>query len=488
MLNFTNDDILARLRFDNPWWQTGQSLASTRAYVKRDYFQPFEKLARQEKPRRSVVLLGPRRTGKTVMMFQLIDELLKQESPPQNILYASLDTPILARRSMTQILDLYKNSIAPDQSQTIYILFDEVQYLKDWNQELKSLTDSHLDYKFIVSGSAAAALKSQSQESGAGRFTDFILPPLTFAEYLHLTNQEKELVVTNKDTTGGYSTPSITTLNEAFVRYLNFGGYPELALSKEMQESPERYVRSDIIDKVLLRDLPSLYGITDTQELYSLFNTLAFNTGNEVSIEKLSQGSGVSKNTIKRYLDYLESAFLIRTIERIDKGAKHFERARTFKVYLANASLRSALFGPLESDDERFGYVAETAVVAQWMHDPDFKHNLRYARWENREVDIVCLKAGTQKPFWAVEVKWSDLHLQKSQEVQGLIDFAMSNQDLYSVKATTKTVSGTLRTRAGAIPVEPTALYCYSVGKNILKSLSGLSTVNVTQPELFKHD
>ena len=92
-----------------------------------------------------------------------------------------------------------------------------------------------------------------------------------------------------------------------------------------------RYVRSDIIDKVLLRDLPSLYGIQDIQELNSLFMTLAWNTAQEVSLDGLSQRSGVSKPTLKRYMEYLEAAFLIKTVHRIDFNARRFKRVNFFQ-------------------------------------------------------------------------------------------------------------------------------------------------------------
>lgn len=93
---------------------------------------------------------------------------------------------------------------------------------------------------------------------------------------------------------------------------MNFGGYPEAVFSETVRKNPRRYIKSDIIDKVLLRDLPSLYGIADVQELNSLFNTVAYNSAQEISVEDLSQSSGVSKPTIAKYLEYLEAAFLIK--------------------------------------------------------------------------------------------------------------------------------------------------------------------------------
>ena len=91
-----------------------------------------------------------------------------------------------------------------------------------------------------------------------------------------------------------------------------------------------------LIKKVLLRDLPSLYGISDVQELNKLFTTIAFNTGNEITVESLAKSSGVSKNTIKKYIEYLEAAFLIKVVNRIDVTSRRFKRATFFKVYLTN--------------------------------------------------------------------------------------------------------------------------------------------------------
>ena len=75
-----------------------------------------------------------------------------------------------------------------------------------------------------------------------------------------------------------YVAKDIDILNEEFVNYLNFGGYPEAVFSETIRQDPGQYIKSDIIDKVLLRDLPSLYGISDIQELNRLFTTLAYNT------------------------------------------------------------------------------------------------------------------------------------------------------------------------------------------------------------------
>jgi uncharacterized protein len=103
-------------------------------------------------------------------------------------------------------------------------------------------------------------------------------------------------------------------------------------------------------------------------------------------LEGLSKSSGVAKNTIERYLEYLEAVFLIRRVERIDKNAKRFSRAMCFKVYLTNPSMRAALFGQIDPNSKVMGSMTETAIFSQWQHNRAIE--LYYARWNPGEVDI----------------------------------------------------------------------------------------------------
>lgn len=133
--------------------------------------------------RRAVVLIGPRRVGKTVMLKHLVKRLLDAGVAGTAILYASLDTPLYSGRSLESMVRLFMDFREHGSDRQLWILFDEVQYHKDWEVHLKSRVDSYPRIRFIVSGSAAV-LRMKSRESGAGRFTEFLLPPLTFAGYL----------------------------------------------------------------------------------------------------------------------------------------------------------------------------------------------------------------------------------------------------------------------------------------------------------------
>lgn len=467
MLEISKNEVLDSLRAENPWWELGRIDRRYDALPRRAYFDSFFDLLVERTIRRAVVLMGPRRVGKTVMMQQAIMRLITDGVPAASILYVSVDTPTYSGMGLERLLRLFLDANALGRDDACFVLFDEVQYLKDWEAHLKALVDKYPMANFVASGSSAAALARASKESGAGRFTDFHLPPLTFAEYLAFIECEGSLVSIQDDE---YISNDIKALNREFINYINYGGYPEAVFSDLARDNPARYVKSDIIEKVLLRDLPSLYGISDVQELNRLFTSIAYNTGNAVSLEKLSQSSGVSKPTISRYLDYLEAAFLIVRVRRVDEKANTFAREREFKVYLTNPSMRAALFRPVTEDSENVGSVVETALFSQWFHSDGFA-NLHYARWKRGrgkgegEVDMVYVDPAHLDPLWAVEAKWSDRFHDHPRELDGLIEFARRN-GLEHVRATTRTKQGFSRVDGIGITHTPAALYCYLVGKN----------------------
>ena len=457
------------MRTENGWWEEPHRIGETYLHLRRRaYFDLLWPLATDRSVRRAVLLMGPRRVGKTVLIHHVIQRLLDEGTEPRRLCYLSVDHPIYNGCGLQDLLEYYTEAAGADLStEGIFVFFDEVQYLKDWEVHLKSLVDSYPNVKFVASGSAAAALRLKSNESGAGRFTDFLLPPLTFYEYLDLLG-EMDLVTVNMEKGADSEISDMKRLNDRFLHYLNFGGYPEVIFSETIQSDPGRFVKGDIIDKVLLRDLPGLYGIQDIQELNYLFTTLAYNTANEVSLEQLSHSSGVAKNTIKKYIEYLEAAFLIKVVHRIDRNSKRFQRANFFKVYLTNPSMRSALFSPLDEDDEAMGPLAETAIFAQWFHADA---ELHYARWDQGEVDIVRLGLA-QKPDWAVEVKWSDRYVDHPGDLKSVIGFCQTNR-LSKVTVTSKTRREVRSVEGIRMEFVPASLYCYVVGYNSVLSGRG---------------
>lgn len=438
---------------------------------RRLYFESFWNLLWDMKLRRALVLLGPRRVGKSVMIHHTIQRLIENDVEPRRIAFISIDAPVYSGYGLEELMLLCMRHHGLQEVEKFYMIFDEVQYLTNWSQHLKELVDSYPEIQFIVSGSAAAAINKQSRESGAGRFTEFHLPPLTFNEYIHLKGfnnlmRQKAIDYNGTEITID-DTYDIKELNRLFIDYVNYGGYPELTLNNGVEVDVERYIGGDILDKVLLRDLPSIYGIKDVQELYRLFTVLAFNTAEEFKYSDLTEASSISKTeTIKDYLHYLEAGYLIKVVHKVNENAKRLKKVNQFKVYLTNPSLRSAIFTPLAESDEHVGSLVETAIYAQWFHrSTSFIH---YARWQNGEVDLVGLDKQYLKPVWAVEIKWSDKYHKEPKKLKSLLKFCKGN-NIKSAVVTTKTISDIKIVNDIEIRFIPASLYCFTVGRRSIE-------------------
>jgi uncharacterized protein len=453
-------EIKKKLQLDNPWWSGGS--ATDGSYPKRRWlFQDLYKLWTNDGIRRAAILLGPRRVGKTVLLKQLIDQLIADGIPPKTIFSVQLDQPIYSNLFLEQLIHRFIEIGHHGNTDRLFIIFDEIQYLRDWQLHLKTLVDSYPHLRIIVSGSAASALRRHSMESGAGRFTDFTLLPLSFAEFVEFTGRTTDI---NAD----LFMNNIEVLNDVFLEYLQYGGFPEAALEKDIRSSFEKHIGTDILDRVLLRDLPSLYGISDPQELNRLFASLAYSSGQEINLENLSKSSNLSKTTIRRYLEYLEAAYLIDIIYRIDGKGNRFQRDRSFKVYLTNSSLRTVLYGPLTENDPKLGAAIETAYLSQLrkFYPQHSGYGIVYARWKKpeKEIDFIVLERNL-RPFDVHEVKWTDdkKALQKSLEV--VKEFFVDNPSVMHAGVSSRTLDFDDHLNDFTFPVRPTAMIAYKASQ-----------------------
>ena len=136
--------IIGRLRVDNPWW-TENEIANYYANMHpRLYLDIFYPLVTEAEIRRAIILMGPRRVGKTVMLYHTIQRLIADGVSPQNIIYISVETPIYNKILLEQLFNLAKQALGKnDSKEQFYVFFDEIQYLKDWEVNLKSLVDTY---------------------------------------------------------------------------------------------------------------------------------------------------------------------------------------------------------------------------------------------------------------------------------------------------------------------------------------------------------
>lgn len=476
---FTPDQIQKKMVTDNPWWTTRKIFDDFAELTPRMFLRPFMDLLTNLPKARSIILLGARRVGKTVMLFHSVRELVAAGVSERHILYMSVDTPLYGGLTLEEMLqhalEAAKTTYSPT-GEEFYVFFDEIQYMRDWEVQLKVLCDTYRNIRFVASGSAAASLKMKSMESGAGRFTHFELPAVLFCEYLAMTGADNLVVRTNVDWFGeratGYDCVDISRLNSCFADYINYGGYPEVIASRQLRNGLGRYIKEDIVDKMLLRDLPGLYGISDMRELYRLFIHIVYRSGEEFSYEDLSKESGIKKETLRRYITYLESAFLIRILHKIDENARRFQRVTTFKIYVTNPSVYAAVFGVPSDSDLTFTHLVETTLYIQNVGMTG--DELFYANWKSGrksgEVDLVRIGKFTQKPERILEIKWSDKYYEKPALLKSLLTF-METNSLNRAVVTTRSAAGRKEMNGMTLQYVPSALFAYYSGMKYFDSV-----------------
>jgi RsmE family RNA methyltransferase len=212
-----------------------------------------------------------------------------------------------------EVLECYHENIYAEQD--VYYFFDEVQYAQDWDRWLKTIYDTQPDTKVIATGSASPALMKGSRESGAGRWSVIQVPTLSFYEYCELLGVERPDIPADMKVTSLLHKTQIernqimlqlSKVQNHFMRYLQVGGFPELALA-DNDLMAQQIMREDVVDKVLKRDLPSLYNIRNATELERIFLYLCNVSSEIVSIEgkKITVKTNHATESLKPWIDVL---------------------------------------------------------------------------------------------------------------------------------------------------------------------------------------
>ena len=324
---------------------------------------------------------------------------------------------MLKLSAMNEILECYHENIYPEQD--VYYFFDEIQYAQDWDKWLKTIYDMQPDTKMVATGSASPVLIKGSQESGAGRWSAIQVPTLSFYEYCELLNVDRPDLPDNlKITPLVYKTQQertqimlqLSKVQNHFNRYLQVGGFPELALA-DNDILAQQIMREDVVDKVLKRDLPSLYKIRNATELERIFLYLCNVSSEIVSIEAIAKElNGVSRPTVENYIEYLESANLIYQSWPVNMGGKKVLKASP-KIYIADAAIRNAVLmdDSMLSDPVEMGKVVETAVykhVAAFYYQQAASVGYYRGGKRGKEVDVVVEYANSRNIL--IEVKYRE--------------------------------------------------------------------------------
>ena len=369
-----NEKVRRLLVEYNPFWKEPFEVG----YMDRAVYPEIKKLISEPQ---IISLCGLRRVGKTTLLKKAMSDLIGKHGPDA-VLYFSFDD--FQELELHDIIDAFREIHGKEPK---FLFFDEIQKLENWAEKVKILYDTK-KFKIFVSGSESLFLKKGSRESLAGRIFEFEIKGLAFSEYLGFAGKgklaEKPMLYERE-------------LKAEMESYFLTGGFPEL-IGKTDKALVRQYIRNAVIEKIVFLDMVRIFPVENPQKLIQILEILIDNPGMLVDIQSFSQELGISRQTLSKYLEYLELSHLIVKLFNYSRNRSTSEK-RLKKFY--PAFLSSALSD--KEDEEHKGKVVETFCVL---------HSGARFFWRDKyknEVDIILNRDKETVP---VEVKYRARHLE----------------------------------------------------------------------------
>jgi uncharacterized protein len=372
-----------------------------------------------------VSIVGLRRTGKTVLLKQVIAHLLKEEKVVRkNILFLSFDEALLSKAiKLENYLDAFFENFLENKKERVYIFLDEIQYASKWQHILKRYYDTERNLKFIISGSSSLFMQKKSTESLAGRIYEFKLNILSFFEYLELASADADLIKNYQEiifNLKDFDLPAISaqeikienylaqfgekTIN-LFEKYLLGGHFPEI-VSEKNEETVRKYIRESVYKKTIEFDIPKIFGIEKVDELKFLFEMFIHETGNTLELQNIAGEAEIDKKTLNKYLGYFQSSLLVNVVYNYAKSFRK-SRRQAKKIYIASTNfyfLEKNLDTVIRA--QIIGHLAET--YAHGLLNKNFEY-LSFLKERDREIDFMASNnLLDQKKIKLFEVKYRE--------------------------------------------------------------------------------
>ena len=315
------------------------------------------------------VLIGIRRSGKSVILKQIIDELKENGIDNSHIVYINFEDYDYEEYTEPKKLNNYvKEKITDDKK--YYIFFDEIQNVLQWEKVVNSLRATK-NTSIFITGSNSDLLSSDLATHIAGRYVSFKITPFTFDEVCKLLN-----ITANRD------------IEDAFYDYIKWGGMPQRFMQRD--DTSRKAYLNDIYDSIIIKDIVKRFNIKDI-DLLNRIVTYILTTPSQVfspdSLKKYMQSDSrnVSLETLYNYLDYINRANLISKAERYDVRGKRILTGK-YKYYLTDLGFTNILS---EGKKEHIGAYLENIVYNELIARG---YNVNIGTLENGEIDFIATR------------------------------------------------------------------------------------------------
>ena len=320
------------------------------------------------------VLTGIRRSGKSVMLKLLMEELKNRGINENQFIYINFEN--LKYRNLKnyeRLYDFILNKV-DDKYKSYYIFLDEIQEVEEWEKCVNSLrVDEGFRFDIYITGSNAKLLSGELSTYLAGRYIEFVVYPFSFKEFFEIMKEKNKEI----------------DLKEAFQDYVKFGGMPFLHNLDYNFEASMQYLQ-DLYASIILKDITQRNNIRDTDLLERIINYVVMNIGNTFSATSISkffksENRKVATETILNYIKACEEAFLVYRVARNDLLGKKILNVNE-KYYIADHGIREAI---MENNQKNINQVLENIVYFEMLRRG---YNVKIGKVDNLEVDFVCKK------------------------------------------------------------------------------------------------
>ena len=348
--------IQAVLDRQNPWWfgrtyNTGQNRLGS-----------YPELIRYLDAREILFIQGVRRSGKSTMMFQMVEHLIHQGTDPDSILYINLDEPLFTGWMhdpgfLNELIEEYLEKINKPH---YFIFIDEIQNYEEWVGAIKVSYDTKPQIKWTLTSSTSSLLKRNLATKISGRYLSITVYPLSFEEYLSFLGETRV---------------SITRKNQLFEHYLKYGGFPRITVESDIS------LRHDLLtsyyETIYLKDIMMAHNIRSPAYLVDLLYFLISNTGNLLSYTRLGEQIGISTDTVREYIECAYDAYLLYPVLKYDPSVKK-QLYNMKKLYCIDTGLINAVSFKFS---ENAGKILENYVFTTLIRKKEssvFYHRVRY--------------------------------------------------------------------------------------------------------------